>query len=604
MAKTNADADSLSRQYTDTEMEESVFPDTLKAISYASLASAEELTLIDSISVSGPSTIPVDDVIPDDLLRGTALSSHDWKCAHQNDQEIPHVMERVDDRYVRQWKSLVVHDGVLLRNTTHDRHDSFQMVIPQSLRKLVFRAYHDDLGHQWRDRTLSIMKGRVYWPGMNKNIQEYIKRCGRCIRRKQAPTRAAELVNITSTIPMGVVCIDYLSLKVSKGGFENILVVTDHFSRYAQAIPTRNQTAKTTARVLFDHFFVRYGFPSVLHSDKGANFESKLIKNLCRITGIKKLRTTPYHPMGNGMVERFNKTLLNMLGTLADDNKSDWKSHVSTLTHAYNAAVHDSTCFSPYYLMFGRHPRLAVDAFLGLPSQQPHSSSHADYANKTEGQVCLMRMGIAARESRKAASRYKKYYDEKVRYTALQPGDRVLVRNVGLKGKHKLADTWEETPYIVKRQPMRDIPVYEVYQETAKSSKCRTLHRNMLLPFIALPDTDDVGDLQRFTGVEGRDTSEHLHESSSDSSNEVVSDVHTVSMETGPRVQRYITPARRREAARQSRGRFGEHRRTESPERIILRQSRRQREPPQRYGTATVIPQYAFSVPPTDVIYL
>ncbi len=85
----------------------------------------------------------------------------------------------------------------------------------------MFNAYHDDLGHQGRDRTTSVMKQRVFWPGMEQFIEDHVKRCGRCIRRKKAPTKAAELVNITSTAPMGLVCIDYLSLEVSKGGFEN-----------------------------------------------------------------------------------------------------------------------------------------------------------------------------------------------------------------------------------------------------------------------------------------------------------------------------------------------------------------------------------------------
>ena len=182
---------------------------------------------------------------------------------------------------------------------------------------------------------------------MNQYIKERVQSCGRCIRRKTTPSKFAHLVNITTTAPMELVCIDYLSLERSKGGFENILVITDHFSRFAQAIPTRNQSAQTTAKALFENFFVHYGFPAKLHSDQGANFESKVIRKLCEIAGIQKTRTTPYHPMGNGMVERFNQTLMNMLGTLSEKQKSDWKAHVPSLTHAYNAAVHESTGFRP-----------------------------------------------------------------------------------------------------------------------------------------------------------------------------------------------------------------------------------------------------------------
>ena len=122
---------------------------------------------------------------------------------------------------------------------------------------------------------------------------------------------------------MELVCIDFLSLERSKGGQEHILVITDHFTRYAQAFPTRNQLAKTTVSVLFDQFIVHYGFPARIHSDQGRNFESAVIKELCNIAGVQKSRTTPYHPMGNGLVDRFNQTLLNMLGTLQDSQKQD-----------------------------------------------------------------------------------------------------------------------------------------------------------------------------------------------------------------------------------------------------------------------------------------
>ena len=100
--------------------------------------------------------------------------------------------------------------------------------------------------------------------------------------------------------------------------------------------------------MLFEKFCVHYGFPSKIHSDTGANSESRLNKKLCHLACIKKTRTTPYHPVGNGMVERFNKILLNMLSTLNEQQKSDWKSHVASLTHVYISAAHDSTGYSSY----------------------------------------------------------------------------------------------------------------------------------------------------------------------------------------------------------------------------------------------------------------
>ena len=129
---------------------------------------------------------------------------------------------------------------------------------------------------------------------------------------------------------------------------------------------------------------------------------------------MNKTRTTPYHPMGNGMVERFNKTLLNMLGTLEESQKADWKSYASTMTHAYNAAIHDSTGFSPFFLMFGRHPRLAVDAFLGIPQDTETVKSHRDYVGQLKLRLATA-YDKASLEAKNSAERQKDYYDEKVR---------------------------------------------------------------------------------------------------------------------------------------------------------------------------------------------
>ena len=241
-------------------------------------------------------------------------------------------------------------------------------------------------------------------------------------RRKKAPTRATELINITSMFPMELVCIDYLKLDRSKSGYEDVLVITDLFSRYAQAIPTKNQTAYTTAKALYENFFIHYGFPVVLHSDKGANFETKVIQKQCEIAGIRKSRTTPYHPMGNGMTERYNRTLMNMLGTLQEHQKADWKSHISTLTHVYNATEHESTGYSPFYLMFGRHPRLAIDSFLGLQKDVETRKRHKDYVDGFKAQLDNA-YRTANEEAKDAARKQKKHYDKKVRHVAPQPGE-------------------------------------------------------------------------------------------------------------------------------------------------------------------------------------
>ena len=502
--KKNADADGLSRCKASQE-ERVIFPEMLKAISH-SLSVAEDCPLVESVAVSDSHASTQVDDIPEQLLQTYGLTSRDWRKAQLNDSCIGYILHQVetgsnvpakrdldrtvDVRYLKEWDKLYADQGVLHRKVSLNGQEFQQVVLPSVFDDEVFQALHNDLGHQGRDRTTSLFKQRFFWPGMDKFIREKVKTCGRCIRRKTGGGRSATLVNITSSSPMEIVCVDYLSLERSKGGVENILVITDHFSRYAQAIPTRNQTAKTTARVLFDNFIVHYGFPARIHSDQGQNFESNLIKELCQIARVEKSRTTPYHPMGNGQVERFNQTLLKMLGTLEEYQKSDWKTHVPTLVHAYNATFHDSTGFSPYFLMFGRHPRLAVDAFLGLTPDALSSTSKTEYVRKLKERLDFAYVK-AAEEAKRSASVHKQRYDAKARSSVLKPGDLVLVKNVGIRGKHKIGDRWEQEPYVVIDQLNDDIPVYEVRRQHTRSRKTRLLHRILLLPFMCLPRIEE-----------------------------------------------------------------------------------------------------------------
>ncbi|MCG8030631.1 MAG: DDE-type integrase/transposase/recombinase, partial [Candidatus Thiodiazotropha taylori] len=440
--KKNADADGLSRRNEEAK-HNVVFPEVLKAISQAVLITAENCPLVDSVALTSQ-LIDAQQEVPEQVLRATALTDKDWRQAQQEDPTIdlaiqylkkgarkppPHILASplYDARYLRDWGKLYLQNDILYRTGTVSNQEFQQLVVPLAYREGIFTALHSNLGHQGRDRTTSLIKQRFYWPCIDEFVREKVGNCDRCTRRKSNPGVSAKLVNIESTAPLDIVCVDFLSLERSKGGIENVLVITDHFSRYAQAFPTSNQTAKTTARTLFDKFIAHYGFPARVHSDQGQNFESKLIKELCEIAGVEKSHTTPYHAMGNGQVERFNQTLLQMLGTLEEYQKSDWKSHVPTLVHAYNATIHGSTGYSPYFLMFGRHPRLAIDAFLGL-SPDPASAKHqTEYARKLRERLHFA-YRTAHREAQKSAAKHKAIYDLKVRHATLHEGDRVLVK--------------------------------------------------------------------------------------------------------------------------------------------------------------------------------
>ncbi len=148
--------------------------------------------------------------------------------------------------------------------------------------------------------------------------------------------------------------------------YQQILVTNDMFAHYSWAAPTRDQTAKSTVHAVWSQIIQTFGCPTRFHSDQGPNFKSDLMQQLCILYRIAKSRTTPYHPAGNGRVERMNQTLLNMLWTLETEKQSSWPEYLPELLQAYNNTVHSATGFAPSYLIFGRHLSLSVDVGLGV----------------------------------------------------------------------------------------------------------------------------------------------------------------------------------------------------------------------------------------------
>ena len=298
------------------------------------------------------------------------------------------------------------------------------------------------------------------------------------MKRKARVERAAELVNIKSYAPLELICIDFLTLEPDATGIKNILVITDHFTKYAQAYPTRDQTAKTVATTLWENFICHYGFPRRIHSDQGAGFESELVTELSKVAGTKS-HTTPYHPRGNP-VERFNRTLLDMLGTLETNKKSNWRKYIKPLVHAYNCTKNDTTGESPYFLMFGRQPLLPIDLCFGIKPRGQTAETHQEYVRDLKHRLRYA-YDLATKESEKHQQANKRRWDAKVMKSTISTGDRVLVRNLSPRGMQKLADRWEPVVHLVLDQPDENIPVYKVQSEDGIGA-VRTLHRDMLRP--------------------------------------------------------------------------------------------------------------------------
>ena len=167
-----------------------------------------------------------------------------------------------------------------------------------------------------------------------------------------------------------------------------------------------------------------------------------------------------------------------MLGTLSEEEKSDWKSYLGCMTHAYNYTKHASTTYSPYFLMFGRHPRLPIDVEFELPKHNcGDNSSKSRYVQK------LRRLNYAYKKASKysdqQAQKYKSSYDKSIKGTQLQEKDIVLVKVAAHKGRHKLQDKWEPEEYVVIEQPIAGTPVYKV--QPVNGGNIRTLYRNLLL---------------------------------------------------------------------------------------------------------------------------
>lgn len=395
-------------------------------------------------------------------------------------------------RTLRQWGKLTTRLGVVYRVSKHPvtRQKLFQYVVPETLRNAVLRGVHDEAGHQGQQRTLWLARQRFYWDTIERDVKQYVQTCKRCVVSKAPePEARAPLVSIVTTAPLELVCIDFWSAEDVNGKSVDVLVVTDHFTRLACAYPCPNQSAKTVARVLWNNFFCIYGFPGCLHSDRGANFESLLIAEMLQLAGVNKSRTTPYHPMGNGQCERMNRTLGSMIRSLPPRSKAKWPQMLNTLTFAYNCTIHETTGFPPFFLMYGRTPRLPVDLMFGSVFLDGETVDMDKYVQSL-GRDLREAMTLAQAHANKQQNKQADGYNRKVKGHSVEVGDRVLLANKGERGRRKLADRWGNAVYVVVAKNS----ALNTYQIRSVAGSVKTVHRNLIMPvnFLPLPSSDEA----------------------------------------------------------------------------------------------------------------
>ena len=283
---------------------------------------------------------------------------------------------------------------------------------------------------------------------MHQDIAKWCEDCSRCFTAKeQFPKVKARMYHLTANRPCDILAVDFTLLEKSTSGLENVLVITDIFSKYTIAVPTKDQKAKTVARVLVNEWFLRLGIPRRLHSDQGRSFENKVIDELCTMYNVRKSKTTPYHPQGNGQCERFNRTMHNLLRSLDGSKKRRWPDHIKELCFVYNCTPHSSTGYSPYFLYFGVEPTLPIDNLLGLSNKSEYNSLDEWVKNHHQSmldayQKACKRLEVKAEERRLRHERKVKPQDD------IQPGTLVLLRK-RVTDRNKIQDVWSDIPYIV-----------------------------------------------------------------------------------------------------------------------------------------------------------
>ena len=380
--------------------------------------------------------------------------------------------------------SFSVSNGVLYKGDGSEA----RMVVPQKARGVVLELGHSIpwAGHLGRQKTIARISRHFFWPNMAREIAEFCRTCPECQRTtsRGPPKVPLEPLPVVG-IPFEQLGMDVVGpLERSKAGNRYMLVITDYATRYPEVFALKTVKARNVATCLIQ-MFSRVGFPRTILTDQGSNFMSELLRQVYQLLGIKGIRTTPYHPQTDGLTERFNQTLKQMLRKFVSESGADWDSWLPYLLFAYREVPQASTGFSPFELMYGREVRgplsLLKEAWMG-DQEVPEAQNVLSYVLKMRERLTSMAQ-LAQQSLKHAQQRQRNYYDQRARPRSFGPGDKVLVMLPS--DTSKLLTKWQG-PFEVTRK--LGSTTYEVVKPGQKRSR-RVLHINLLKEWHERPET-------------------------------------------------------------------------------------------------------------------
>jgi len=207
-------------------------------------------------------------------------------------------------------------------------------------------------------------------PKMRSDIHKWCNGCLVCATRQSNRATHPPLNPIPVEGPFHCVGVDVIQFPKSQSRNQNAIVFTDYLTKWPEVFTTKDQTALTIAELFVEEIVCRHSVPSQLLSDHGAAFLSRLMMEICNLLGVKKINTTAYHPQTNGLTERFNRMLTDMLAKRVEKNRRDWDTHLPFVLLAYQASMQESIKESPIYLLYGRDPRLPTSLEMDIMSHE------------------------------------------------------------------------------------------------------------------------------------------------------------------------------------------------------------------------------------------